>query len=74
VKLTNAITCNGAELVFSAYNDRIAYVEDYKTLMFMPLIHRNTLKFIGMEHRKKYLCWHEHQFLLSAYNQESKKI
>jgi hypothetical protein len=74
LKLTTAISSPNSSLIYSSYNDRIAYIQDYQTLMFMPLIHRNTLKFIGMDHRSKYLAWHEHQGLFSAFNTEQKKL
>jgi hypothetical protein len=37
----------------------------------MPLVHRNTLKFIGMDCKSKYLIWHENNGLFTALHGET---
>ena len=40
----------------------------------MPMVHRNTLKFIGMDSKQKYLMWHESKGCFSALHKESGSI
>jgi hypothetical protein len=40
----------------------------------MPLVHRNTLKFIGMDAKKNYLIWHENNGLFTALHKETGEI
>jgi hypothetical protein len=40
----------------------------------MPMVHRNTLKFIGMDSKQKYLIWHEAKGCFSALHKESGTI
>ena len=45
---------------------RVGFVKDYHNLCMMPLVHRNTIRFLGMLHRQHYLILRENQGLLTG--------
>jgi hypothetical protein len=49
LKIAEALVAVNTQLVHSAYNQRFSFLKDFRNLIFMPMVHRNTLKFIGMD-------------------------
>ena len=55
---------------YSSFTERISFVRDFNTLVMMPFLHRNTINFIGMGHKKDYLIWREEGGYFTALNKQ----
>lgn len=49
------VECMTSKLDFSGDNQRLTYALDYDQIQIIPVIHRNTINFMGMLNRKNYL-------------------
>jgi hypothetical protein len=74
IKLDDAIVSANNQFTYSVYNHRFAFLADFQFIMFMPLVHRNTLKFIGADLKRKYIIWYESEGQFSALHRESWEI
>jgi len=45
---------------------RIFFIENFSAIQFLPLIHRNTISFVGMLKKKNYLIWREKNGFFTA--------
>jgi hypothetical protein len=51
---TIQVTCQG-QIDFSKENERITFLASYEKIGVTPLIHRNTMSFMGMKKRENYI-------------------
>ena len=45
---------------------RISFVENFSAIQLLPLIHKNTIPFVGMQPRSEYLIWREKNGFFTA--------
>jgi len=46
--------------------DRIIFIENFAAIQLMPLIHLNTINFVGMYEKDHYLIWREKNGFFTA--------
>jgi len=51
---------------FELSEDRISLVENFSAIELLPLIHRNSINFVGMNEKSKYLIWREKNGFFTA--------
>ena len=58
--------CNLIE--YNLYSERLAYIEDYNTIVVIPIPHLNAVNCIGMENKHEYMIWREKKGFFTALN------
>lgn len=58
----------GKNNLFDYYieDERLAYMHDYEQIKIVPILHRNTINFIGMKLRSEYLAFKRYEDKLIA--------
>lgn len=56
-KLSQALVGQNASMDFNPSIMQIGFLKDYKTIRLLPLVHRNTATFFGMDKKEDYLIW-----------------
>jgi len=46
--------------------DRISFVENFSAIQLLPLIHLNSINFVGMKKKSEYLIWREKNGFFTA--------
>ena len=65
-KLNSALVGVNDVMAMSEYSSRIAFIRDYDHLSMIPLVHRNTISFLGMLQRQDYLIMREYKETMTA--------
>lgn len=65
---------NGANNLFDYYkqDERLAYLESYEKFKIVPLLHRNTINFIGMNRRSDYVSFRRNNDVLIALDKKNR--
>jgi len=65
-KLKNAVVGVNRHIDFCNSSFRIAFLKDFDTIEMVPVPHRNTINFLGMQSKRNYLIWRENFGVLTA--------
>jgi len=65
-KLKNAVVGVNRHIDFCNSSFRIAFLKDFDTIEMVPVPHRNTINFLGMQSKSNYLIWRECNGILNA--------
>lgn len=71
-KLEDAMVGSQDYIDFDFETQTIAFLKDLSAIHLMPLIHRNTLKFFGMDKKSNYLIWRQQDGIFTAVNKKLK--
>lgn len=67
-KLNAALVGKSSSLSYCSSNARLGFIRNYHHLSMLPIVHRNTIRFLGMKARQNYLIFREHGNFLSGYS------
>lgn len=56
-KLKQALVGLNTYLSYYKNDERMAYMTDYESVKIIPVLHRNTLSFFGIQKKSNYLCF-----------------
>jgi hypothetical protein len=65
-KLKDAIVGVNRHIDFCNSSYRIAFLKDFDKIEMVPVPHRNTINFLGMQTKNNYLIWRESNGVLTA--------
>jgi hypothetical protein len=65
-KLKTAVVGVNRHIDFCNSSFRIAFLKDFDTIEMVPVPHRNTINFLGMQSKNNYLIWRENDGVLNA--------
>ena len=65
-KLQGASVGVNTNLDLSSYNQKLSFLKSYSAVSIFPVIHRNTMSFLGMGSKTEYLIWRESNGFFTA--------
>jgi hypothetical protein len=69
-KLSQALVGQNASMDFNPSIMQIGFLKDYDTIRLLPLVHRNTATFFGMDNKDNYLIWRHEEGTFTALSKE----
>ena len=65
-KLQGASVGVNDNLELSLYNQKLSFLRSYANVSIFPVVHRNTMNFLGMGPKTDYLIWRESNGFFTA--------
>ena len=64
--LIDAMVRSNSFIDYNRQTQTISFIKDYKSIVMIPLLHRNNIKFFGMGDKRDYLIWKQHKGTFTA--------
>ena len=64
--LSDAMVRSNNHIDYNKQTQTISFIKDYSSIVMIPLLHRNNIKFFGMGDKKDYLIWRQQKGTFTA--------